>query len=218
MPAETDKFIVATFALWAGDFEYFEQLVREFSPPNRVAAIEKGAKTPEDFIRATGVLRLRQLWQKRGEFKKLAREYRDPSVAVTHKALILETTHLRGTLWRTGEREFQMQGYLKELGWQKGLFERAHTEAAGRDTSRVEPQRPVVETLESRVEGDLSRPLGVAWTVPGNPFLQVELTDMGLIEAIGWWTKPRLPQSADAITVAFEKLLNGLDETTQAVD
>ena len=123
MPAETDKFIIASFALWAGDFEYCEKLLRAYSNPSDVAPIEDGAEIPEDFIRATGALRLRQLWQKRGEFKKLTKEYGNQGVEITDKPTILETKHLRATLWRTGAREFMMQGYLKELSWQEGLFE-----------------------------------------------------------------------------------------------
>jgi hypothetical protein len=33
MGAEPDKFIIASFAIWAGDFAYFEKLLRDFSPP-----------------------------------------------------------------------------------------------------------------------------------------------------------------------------------------
>src|SRR2546430_13772592 len=110
MPAETDKFIVATFALWAGDFAFCEELLREFSPPAETPTFVEDIQHPEDVIRSTGALRLRQLWQKRGEFRKLAAEYSDQGVEVTDKPIILETKNLRATVWRTGEREFVMQG------------------------------------------------------------------------------------------------------------
>ena len=85
MAAETDSYIIASSALWAGDFEYFEKLLRAYSNPSDVEPIDQGAEVPEDFIRATGALRLRQLWQKRGEFKKLAREYARQGAEITDR-------------------------------------------------------------------------------------------------------------------------------------
>src|SRR5215510_6748589 len=109
MAADTDKFIVAMFALWAGDFSYCDKLLREFSPPRRSPRNETEAHSPEDFIRISGALRLRQLWQKRGEFKKLASHYNRAGFEVTDEPNVLETKHLRATVWRVSEREFVMQ-------------------------------------------------------------------------------------------------------------
>ena len=211
MPAETDKFVIATFALWAGDFAYVEKLLREFSPPHETSLIDEAAETPEDFIRATGALRLRQLWQKRGEFKKLTAEYLGQGVEITDTPSILETKHLRATLWRTGEREFLMQGYLKELGWQNGLFELARREASGHEVSKTSLPSQSPYLLEPGAEGEPLKPLGVAWTVTQNPFVQVELTDLGLLEATALWIEPRLPENAAAIKGPLLKLLEGLD-------
>src|SRR5260370_2545965 len=114
-------------------------------------------------------------------------------------------------LWRTGERELLMQGYLKELAWQNGLFESAHREASKHEVSKtsVQPQRPYL--FEPEVEGESLKPLGVAWAIPQNPFVQVELTDLRLLEATGIWTEPRLPENAESIAGPFLKLLENLD-------
>src|SRR6266478_2226201 len=109
MAVETDGFVIATFALWAGDFSYCEQLLREFSPPHDTPPIDDTAQSPEDFIRATGALRLRQLWQKRGEFKQFAAEFYDAGYQIADNPTVLETKHLRATVWRTAEREFLLQ-------------------------------------------------------------------------------------------------------------
>jgi hypothetical protein len=212
MAAKTDPFIVATFALWAGDFAYVAEHLREFSPPHNTPSIDDGAESPEDFIRATGALRLRQLRQKRGEFKKLTSEYADQDVEITDKPIILETKHLRATVWRIGEREFVMQGYLRELSWQNRLFELAHREASRNDAPKVRIPKGPAYLIESEAEGEPLKPLGVAWAVAQNPFIQVELTDMGLLEATGLWTERRLPQDAEAITKPFLNLLNALDK------
>lgn len=198
MAADTDNFVVATFALWAGDFAFADRLLRSFSPPHQVRSIDEGAEHPKHIIQATGALRLRQLRQKRGEFRKLAFEYGRSGTAISDTPTILETTHLRATLWRIGEREFLLQGYLKDLDWQDMLFKLASITA---DVER-----------HAQNERGMFGPLGFRWALPGNPFLVVELTDLGLIEASGLWTAPALPQQAVQITARFQELLDSLDK------
>ena|SRR5579883_86574 len=214
MAAETDQFIIATFALWAGDFSYVQQLLERYSPPHDTPRIADSASKPEDIIRATGALRLRQLWQKRGEFKKLVEQ--DTDVQLTDEPIILETKHIRATLWRSAEREFFLQGYLKDLSWQGKLFELAHRQALNKDSPKV-PVFDAVTDLFEREDEQLAfvtfMPTGCSWVIAGNPFIQVELTDLGLLEAAGLWTEARLPRDAQAINNAFSKLLQSLDES-----
>jgi hypothetical protein len=212
MASETDKFVIATFALWAGDIKYCERLLREFSPVAGQRAADAHIGAPEDFIRVAGALRLRQLWQKRGEFKSLAAEYGHAGLVLTDEPLILGTDHLRAAVWRLGEREFLMQAYLTNLEWQHSLFERAVTEA-----SRSSPTRGIASAVrqpETNVEDEAVQSLGVAWAVPGNPFLQVELTDLALLEATALWTEPSLPENGEVITNSLQHLLDALDEPT----
>lgn len=213
MAAETDKFIIASSALWAGDFEFFEALLREYSHPSEVEPICDNAKLPEDFIRATGALRLKQLWQRRGEFRKLAGKYERQGAAITDRPTIMQTKHLRATLWRTGTREFLMQGYLTELSWEDELFLRARLLAY---PSEISTSKGPAQTRQTAEADDLSEeesytPLGAAWVIADNPFIQIELTDLGLVEATGIWTGRELPGAAAAITGPFLNLLHKLD-------
>jgi hypothetical protein len=212
MPAESDKYIVATFALWAGDFAFAETLLREFSPPRNTPSLEGGIEAPEDIMRATGVLRLRQLWQRRGEFQKYVAEYRSHGMELVEQPLVVRTEHLRGVVWRTGEREFQMQAYLVDLSWQDELFNRAHAEAGRHETARPSGRGTAAEPLELGREDIVGRGLGRAWTVTGHPFLQVEVTDLGLIDASMVWVEARLPERGEEIIGPFRGILNSLDE------
>lgn len=211
MNVDTDRYIVATHALWAGDFEKFEALLRDFSPATKHSRRPETAETPEDFIKATGSLRLRQFWQKRSEFGALTEEYADSNVQITDKPTILETAHLRAALWRMGEREFLMQGYLTDLKWEQNLFARAHKEAR----KSVTPEKSFKKqpTLGFMPEERSRMSPGCAWVQVGNPFLQVELTDLALLEASGLWLKRQLPEQAAEITKAFQSVLNALDES-----
>ena len=90
----------------------------------------------------------------------------------------------------------------------KNPFTPASREASTGKTPKARTDSQKFELFGS----EAVKPLGSAWVVTGNPFLQVELTDMGLIEASGLWTEPLLPESAEAITDTFLRLLKVLDE------
>ena len=207
MAAKTDDFIVASFALWAGDFSFFEKVMKDFSPPWETSSIERGVDSPADVIRYVGALRLRQYWQKKGEFKKLAAEYEEQGLHIDETPYVLEVQHLRAAVWRISEREFAMYAYLSDLTWEKQLFERAQKEARNNEPVKNNVlQLPAGFHRHESVKG-----LGVGWAVIGNPFLQVELTDLGLIEVSAIWTEQRLPENAEAVTGPLLKVLRSLD-------
>lgn len=206
MSVDTNNFIVATFALWAGDFEYAETLL---SPYAHVPALNGAVESPDDLIKRTGALRLRQLRQKKGEFKELAAEYglRNPVVA---NPTVLVTNHLRGALWRLSAREFELRAYLIDLTWEESLFRLAHKEADQHERS--------LEPVEQRNRGlgfeDNQPPRttrGVAWTVTGSLLLRAQLSDMCLLEVNGLWTETKLTNSDELIKEPFLKLLHALD-------
>src|SRR6266849_6341263 len=129
MPAETDKFVIATFALWAGDFAYAEGLLRETALPRLRSAAYERAESPEDIVRTTAAIRLRQLRRRRGEFRQLATD--DPRLV--DQPLLIEGRHMRGTVWRVSARNFEMRAYLTDLLWERELFDRARAESVKRE-------------------------------------------------------------------------------------
>ena len=210
MDNSTDKFIIASFALWAGDFEYFEKVMKEYSLLRLSHTVDKGIESPEDVIRAIGALRLRQLWQKKGEFKRLSEESQHEGMEISDRPLTIETAHLRAAIWRTGERNFSMFAYLTDLSWEKKLFYYAQEkalkyiaglpEAPMSDEHSTEPQRK--ETVKG---------LSVNWAILGNPFIQIGLSDLGMLEAHALWTEQRLPKDAEEIINPLLKVLNALE-------
>jgi hypothetical protein len=209
MSAETDQFIVATFALWAGDFDYVESLLGQYSPPAKTSKISDVIESPEELIRRTGALRLRQIWQKKGEFKKLASAYSSRG-GFNSSPVIIETNNLRGALWRIGSREFHLHGYLTNLERQDEMIRLAHTEASRNEL--LEPQVSEGEAnLFSRDDDKPRRPLGVSWNVTGSPFLQARVSDLCLVQVNGIWTGSRLPENAEDIKSPFSSLLESID-------
>ena len=206
MPVDAENFITATFALWAGDFEYAEQLLSRYS---NESPLKDAVESPDDLIRRTAALRLRQLRQKKGEFKSLAAEQGLRSPVQANPA-VLETKHLRGALWRLGAREFNLCAYLTDLSWHENMLRFAHREAALHE--RVE--EPIVQKnygLDFRDEQQSKINLGVAWTVTGSVLLRAQLSDLCLLEVNGLWTEPELPHTDEEIKQPFVRLLNALD-------
>jgi hypothetical protein len=213
MAAETDAFIVATYALWAGDIAYAERLLREYSPPSRTHALDSERfESPEDVVRAVGALRLRQIWQKRGEFERIVNRQFEQIGELTAEPQIAETKHLRATLWRRGERQFQLQGYLTQLEWEPRLLELAQEAASRSQSARPERSRSLLP------QADAKRPLGASWSIEGTLFIEVEVNDLGQIEANGLWTRLDLPESAEAVVTPFSNLLNDLDRPIDKSD
>ena len=211
MAAETDRFVIASFALWAGDFDFVEKLLLEYSRPNDISSDKDEAQKPEDFIIKAGALRLRQLRQRREEFNKRAAEYAKQGTDLRDKPYIIETEHLRATLRRTDIRAFLMQGYLSDVSWEKDLFVRARR-FARRDQPAEDRGKSIEKDIFVLDDDGVFKALGASWIIPGNPFIQVEVTDLGLIEASGLWTQDQLPKGVDDITAPFRKLLHDLDE------
>ena len=177
MTVDTDRFITATFALWAGDFEYAETLLSGFS---NESPLNGAVHSPEELIRRTGLLRLRQLRQKKGEFKVLAAEHglRDQ---IQPTPDVLETTHIRGALWRLGPREFNLLAYLTDLQWQEKMLGFAQEQA--KLNEHYEPsasgrrQRPLQRELRSIASS------GVSWTVTGSVLMRAHISDLCLLRS-----------------------------------
>jgi hypothetical protein len=209
MAANTDAFVVAAFALWAGDFGYFDALMRDFAPPAKTSSDPEALERPEDVMQVTGAIRLRQLRQRRGEFRRFVLESGRQQISIVEQPAVLESAHLRATVWRIDDREFVMQAYLTDLAFEERLFAAARKMALqSADTVRDDSQL----TEPDRARGHVYAPPGARWIVTGNPFMRVELTDLGLVQATALWTGDSMPESGEAITGPFHRVLHSLDD------
>lgn len=206
MAAETDGFVIATFALWAGDTQYADERLAEYSPlHSRPLATLTSLNSPEELIATTAALRRRQLATKTREFKKIVSQRSDELGSLTEAPFVLQTDHLRATIYRRTSRQFSMRGYLRDLDWEPRLLELAR-KAGNLDSARLITSQPKL------LKGPESYgPLGASWAVEGSLFIEIDVTELGQIEANGVWTKLELPTGADAITKPFEAVLRSLD-------
>jgi hypothetical protein len=126
-------------------------------------------------------------------------------VEISYQPEPLATPHLRGVVWRRGVREFELRAFLTDLSWQDRLF------AIVQDFRDPAEEKEPTEDLRSPDGVRTYQRLGGAWTVEGNPFLQVQVSDMGLIRAEALWTERALPDDASPIIGRFTELLKQLD-------
>jgi hypothetical protein len=196
MAADTDVFVLSTYAAWAGDDNTFERLILELRPELHTSAMEERAEGATDIMRAVGAARLLRLRERRNEDDGGIREK-------VRRPFVLQTEHIRGVVWRMAEREFVLQAYLTDFAWQDELFRRAQEQ---------------LHVVPGHVEADKDHPqkifrrLGSAWVLPGNPFVQVSVSDIGLIEAVAIWTDAVVDDRAgEAVLLSLRSVLLALD-------
>lgn len=206
MPVDTENFITATFALWAGDFDHAEALLKPYA---NAPSLDGAVASPDDLIRRTGALRLRQLRYKKREFRELAREH-GLQTPIQATPAVLETKHMRGALWRLAAREFDLRAYLTDLSWEEKMLHLAHNEAAlhERFEERIAHSDYTLKFLGDR---ESRTSLGVTWTVTGSMLLLAQLSDLCLLDVNGIWTQPDLPKTEHEIKEPFLLLLKALD-------
>jgi hypothetical protein len=156
MSAESHDLIVASFALWAGDWAYLNTLIKRGS-------LDKNNKNSrhdfDDFILRTNENQFNRYKKKRSLFLK------DKGLT---KYLILETDHIRSTIWYVSNFEYCMKGYLKDLTWEKDFFSFAY--------------HP--HNFETAQEKNMEPPMfSTEWISGKNGNCITRIDEMGLIES-----------------------------------
>ena len=127
---------------------------------------------------------------------------------LSSESLTLETRHLRGIIWRLGSREFQMYAYLTDLSWESNLFEKAKILIS----KFGEEKFPSYLGSERELHTKPFLGNGGSFVFTGNPFFQIHISDLGLVEVHGLWIKKDPPKDADQIKKPFGSVLEKLDE------
>ncbi len=193
------QYIVARLALWAGDFDYFQQLVGDVAPRSEFGKIPDSMNGPEEVVRYCAALRSRQLSQKRGELSKRVEALASDRVHVDSQPTVLQTTHLRGAVWRRGPRRFILRAFLNDLAWESELYLNA---------ARLQSKYRGIEL------GPPNARLRVptrTWLIPGRFIIEVVMGSLGLLEADGLWSDNEQECTIRDVVGAFDQLLIELD-------
>lgn len=204
-------YAIARAAEWAGDLDFSRVMYAEFSGPSQYLLFPERFDGPMDVIRFVSALRAarlneptmsretRSLAEKVFSVERLERK----SFAAPEPMPLLPTAHLRAVVHRTGERDFEMRGYMTSADFDQSLYANARKLAATRKLELAEEDTQSSPTSYGSPAG--------TWVIEGTLFQQVSVSDLGLIKSRGQWTRKELPSDSDAILSPFQVLLDALD-------
>jgi len=134
MTVQSHDLIVASFALWAGDWGYLDRLIEENLPK------DKSEKRDgfEDLFSRLKKSQLNRYKKKRDLFIKERGLTKYP---------ILETDHIRSTIWYVSDFEYCMKGYLKDLSWERHFFDHIHPKSDYEISKKLKMEIPRFSTV-----------------------------------------------------------------------
>ena len=179
----SERFIVARFAFWAGDFaladSLFEQIVSAYHAEQPGALQESPAtvvlaRVAQDYLEAMREAEKR----KRGRAKSPQPEP-------------LITASLRGIVRPRGLAAFEMRAFLTDLTWERSLC--GH----------------FARLSEFKKNSGNESPKATPWIAQQNPVVVVHVGSLGLITAFGNWC--RVPEDGDEVREVFLRVLTRLE-------
>lgn len=207
-----DAYTLAKRAEWAGDVEFFRARMAE------LRELTRGEEKGNDWAPAA-------LLRRAGESMAEHMEGRE----APPRGLVLATGHLRGVVWQTGPREFEMSAYLSDPSWEESLFKHAALAAdapgatppaeerddgdgqSDRETERARARQVAPFPDAERASAVDSGP-GMSWDeeVDGL-FCSTTVSDLGLIKIRGLWAGREAPEAAREIVSRFRGILARID-------
>ncbi|HEX8916269.1 MAG TPA: hypothetical protein VF796_28220 [Humisphaera sp.] len=214
--AETDAYIVARFAEWAGDLAYSRTLYAKVGRGEQYRLFPEKFDGPTDVIGFVSSLRAARLGEPTFEqsralaSKVFAVEREDEKSTVVEPLPLRPTANLRAVVHRVGVRDFEMRAYLSNPDYERRLFAMA-TKLGARQTASAD------QGEATATKGAYVSP-GGEWVIEGVLFQQVAVSDFGLIKSDGRWTKEEPPRDAGEVLAPFQKLLDALDPSVAAAN
>jgi hypothetical protein len=108
MAVTTNDWIIASFALWAGDWCYLEKFIKKESQKSD----SKGIDDLVSRMNKNQIKRFKRNFQQFNKEKGLK------------KYPVIETDYIRSTIWHVSDFEYCMRGYLTDLTSENEFFRR----------------------------------------------------------------------------------------------
>jgi hypothetical protein len=222
-PNLLETYIVAQYAQWAGDYAYATQLLAELQLlpfegplPRSVSdneRVERNLTHQDDILRVAAAPRARALRERIEQFGRLREGLPAPYNAVSHTPLVLTGRHLRGTIWRTAVREFRFRCYLLHLSEEQGFLRQADALCQRNEGEQEE----LIDAEPGTAQLPEFRGRDVSWVMPGNPFVNVTVSELCLAQALLLWVDRTPPETIEPIQRVCQKLLDELDPPSSSL-
>jgi len=213
-----DAYLVGQYAYWAGDFDFAQQCYanavgRDVSEPARHVQAQRddslieNISTPDDLLRFVADRREQRISERRAAFGVLVDGLPGDATDLESQPLILESSRLRGAVWRVGAREFEMRAYVSGVKHGKHVLKRAK-ELAHELGFQGRPQPATVESTEEPVYATEV----YEWEESGNPFLTIVVSRLLFIEVGAFWTGMKPPTSFAPVQERLQRVLESLSQ------
>lgn len=194
-------FVIARFAQWAGDTELALKLFRKIGRGRRASDFYGKPLSPSEVIVAASLRRSGQIVRNR----KSLRDYVPRDQQEEELSVAIETRHLRAVIWQFETDEYEMRGFLTDLGWEGRLFENARRLAGDQQ------KQPIGDSKNNKLPVRLGR--GIGWTLTGDRASRITVDELGLIQSRTAWQPP---QAQEAVLEHHRRILRLLEEPTGA--
>jgi hypothetical protein len=163
MTVKPDFFTVASFALWAGDYRYLDEIIEKISRGEPESILEN---SPEAIIERIGRENLAEYKKKRDK------QTNNKSIKIDE---VFETDNLRAKIWQVSEFEYCLRGYLKSFENENKFFSHINPESF--------PFLKYIDTKKPEKFQRKQRSLGKASHLDHNRHCIIRIDEMGLIES-----------------------------------
>lgn len=191
MVSKLDSYIVAKFAQWALDNEYYEKMINQYN--NSVGDYRDSTSAPDAIALSTINLMLStQKKEKYPHSDLFLKNFQD--IIETKKkwrTSAIDFPHMRGTLWRNSEMSFVFKVYLTDLKFEREL--------------RKNVQRFF------NIDGE-SLPICVDyWRRDEEICFNLKMNEMALLEIFAYSCDPEWRKGSNDVKRIFEKIIQSID-------
>jgi len=122
MTFNIEKYVILTYARWARDFQYYNELYHELKKPQEKINSNESREIKDDGfpIQLVESLLDEQYEKFQTNFQKIFLQM-DSRIQVNdtlfEKFTVLRKTHLRATIWKRSGTEITLRGYLTDLSY-----------------------------------------------------------------------------------------------------
>jgi hypothetical protein len=195
MASKIDSYIIATFARWALDNEYYEKMIQQF---NTSDDDYQNSRSDPDAIAISAIQLLfdnvKKSKRNKSELlsKKNLESYQERT---TWKHQIVQKPHTRGTIWRNSEISFVFKAYLTDLKFIKEL------------------QKNVMQLVKNE---SLSHSMSIDyWGKNKRIIFNIKMNEMALLEIFAYTCDPKWREDDHGIKIIFEEIMQIIDPEIQ---
>jgi hypothetical protein len=198
MVSKLDSYVIARFAQWALDNEYYEKMINQFyaaqdDNQDLDSAPDALPISAIDFMLTT---RKKERISKRHVLSKKSLDINEKKSEWQPHFIVLP--HMRGTIWRNSEISFVLKAYLTDLEFEEEL-------------------RKNVQHFVNIERNDVSNFIDY-WEKTEDFCFNVKMNEMALLEIFIYSCNPEWRKESEGIRKFFDKIMENFDPKNSPIE